>query len=54
MAQVLYKLFETLEEEENSWLVFEASITLMPKLDRDFIKKIFYKVISHTGQYKKS
>ena len=41
MTQILYKLFERLEGEENSRLIFEASITLMPKLDRDFILKNF-------------
>ena len=54
MTQILYNLSERLEEEESSQLIFEASITLMPKLDRDFIKKFFYKVVSHTGRYKKS
>lgn len=54
MTQILYNWSKRLEEEESSQLIFEASITLMPKLDRDFIKKIFYKVVSHTGRYKKS
>ena len=41
MTQILLKLFERLEKEENSQFIFEASIALMSKLDRDFIKKEF-------------
>ena len=44
MTQILYNLSKRLEEEESSQLIFEASITLMPKLDRDFIKKFFIKL----------
>lgn len=41
MSQILYKLFEKLEKEENSQFIFEASIALVSKLDRGFIKNKF-------------
>ena len=41
ITQILHKLFERLEKEENSQFIFEASTALMSKLDRDFIKKKF-------------
>lgn len=40
MIQILCKLFQRLEEEETSQLIFEAIRTLMPKPDKDFI--LFY------------
>ena len=35
-------------------LVFEASMTLMPKPEKDFIRKKLYTTISHTHRHKKS
>ena len=69
MIQILYKLFQRIEEEETSQLIFEAIITLMPKPDKDFIlfyllvllfilfyfsKEKNYTVISYTHRYKKT